>query len=356
LASPTKAKTPKPKAAPRGLTTLLLIFAVVGGILAVRRAVSPPSAPAPVGEGGAPSAPAPGGAVLPEIETMAPVVSPATPRAVGEPQAQTRARDQGVAAYQREGARALDRSEVDRALEALEAAQKLDPANSKTFRLMERAYKLKEGQESKRRLTMFRGGGGVASNFSPVLPLSGAPEASPAKGPEAPEEPWEQEYTVQPEDVLQITVFEEPDLTTKVRVSRAGQIVFPMLGQVSVSGLTVSEVQERLTDLLGADYLVHPQVQVFVDKPRNVLVTGQVRRPGSYPLSTERATTVMELVALAGGFTEDADLNGTRIIRMKNGEKQTIRVRVTDIIRKGDKEKDEIVRADDILFVPESFF
>ena len=169
-------------------------------------------------------------------------------------------------------------------------------------------------------------------------------------------EPWEQEYTVQPEDVLQITVFEEPDLTTKARVSRKGQVVFPMLGPVPVAGLTVSEVQQKLTDLLGQDYLVHPQVQVFVDKPRNVFVTGQVHKPGSYPVSTEKPTTVMEIIALAGGFTQDADLNGTRIVRTKNGKKESIRVRISDIIRKGDKQKDETVRPDDIIFVPESFF
>jgi len=271
-------------------------------------------------------------------------------------QAERKERDRKVAAHQKEGLKALDRSDLNKALELLQAAQQLDPSNDKTFQLMERAYKLRDEQESKARREVFRKGQGVSSP-RPAAPPQPGPVEKPVPAPKQEQvEPWEQEYTVQPEDVLQITVFEEPDLTTKTRVSRSGQIVFPMLGQVPVMGLTVSQVQEKLTELLGKEYLVHPQVQVFVDKPRNVFVTGQVHKPGSYPVSTEKPTTVMEIVAMAGGFTEEADLNGTRIIRKHHGEKQTIRVRITDIIRKGDTEKDETVRPDDIIFVPESFF
>ena len=274
-------------------------------------------------------------------------------------QFQQKERDRQIAVEHKEALKALDRSDVNKALAALQAAQQMDLSNTKTFQLMERAYKLREEQESKVRREAFRKGQVLpgarpAASFHPAVPPE--PAVPEKQAPQEQTEPWEQEYTVQPEDVLQISVFEEPDLTTKVRVSRSGQITFPMLGQVSVTGLTVSQVQEKLTELLGKEYLVHPQVQVFVDKPRNVFVTGQVHKPGSYPVSTEKPTTVMEVVAMAGGFTEEADLNGTRIIRKHNGEKQTIRVRVTDIIRKGDKEKDETVRPDDILFVPESFF
>lgn len=164
------------------------------------------------------------------------------------------------------------------------------------------------------------------------------------------------EYTVQPEDILQITVFEEPDLATKARVSRTGEITFPLVGQVAVGGLTVGQVQEKLTQLLAEDYLVHPQVQVYIDTPRNVFVTGKVVKPGSYPISTERPATVMEMITLAGGFAEEADLNGTRIIRTEKGEKKVIHVRVSDIIREGDKGQDVTVYPEDIIYVPESFF
>jgi polysaccharide export outer membrane protein len=167
------------------------------------------------------------------------------------------------------------------------------------------------------------------------------------------------EYTIQPEDVLKITVFEEPDLTTTARVTSAGEIIFPLLGRVSVVGLTVTQVQERLTALLAADYLVNPQVQVFLDttaNPRRVFITGAVNRPGSYTISAERQTTIMEAIAMAGGFSKEAAVNKTRIVRVENGIEKTINVRISDIVKKGDKTQDVGVRPNDIIFVPESFF
>jgi polysaccharide export outer membrane protein len=165
-------------------------------------------------------------------------------------------------------------------------------------------------------------------------------------------------YTIQPEDVLQITVYEEPDLTTRARVTSRGEVTFPLLGNVPVAGLMLEQVQDKLTRLLETDYLVNPQVQVFIEsyRPLNVFVTGSVSRPGSYPIPTERPTTVMEAVAMAGGFSEEAAINKTRIIRIENGLEKTIEVRVNDIITRGDKAKDVVVYANDIIFVPESFF
>jgi polysaccharide export outer membrane protein len=167
-----------------------------------------------------------------------------------------------------------------------------------------------------------------------------------------------EEYTVQPEDVLQLTVYEEPDLTTKTRVTSSGEVTFPLLGRVAVAGLTVPQVQEKLTRLLAEDYLVNPQVQVFIDsyRPRYVFVTGAVNKPGSYSLPIERPTTVMEAITMAGGFADEASLNGTRIIRIDHGQEKTIQVKVNDIIKKGNKTEDVVVWPSDIIFVPESFF
>ncbi len=290
-------------------------------------------------------------ALNPDSQTAAELMEEAED---GRLEAEQKERERKVDEFHREGLKALSRGDTEKALEQLQAARQLDPANSKTFRLMEQAFRQKDEREAKVRREAFEKG----------EPLSGAETAQPAsqqtQGGEqtAVAESFvpEGEYSVQPDDVLQVTVFEEPDLSTRVRVARSGEITFPLLGQVQVAGMSVTQVQQKMTGLLEKDFLVHPQVQVFVDKPRNVFVTGQVHKPGSYPVSTEKSTTVMEMIALAGGFTQDADLNGTRIIRMVNGKKETIRVRVTDVVRKGDKSKDEPVRAEDIIFVPESFF
>jgi polysaccharide export outer membrane protein len=170
--------------------------------------------------------------------------------------------------------------------------------------------------------------------------------------------PSDTEYIVQPDDVLQITVYEEPSLTTKVRVTRAGDFNFPLLGRVDVNGLSVDQIEHRLTELLEKDYLVNPQVNIFIESyhPRYVFVTGAVTKPGSYPILPGQRTTVMEAITMAGGFTEEASLNNTRIIRTMANDEKTIKVHVKDIIEKGDKSKDEEVYANDVIFVPESFF
>ncbi len=165
------------------------------------------------------------------------------------------------------------------------------------------------------------------------------------------------EYRVQPEDVLQITVYEEPDLTTRARVSSDGQINIPLLGQINITAMTVGEIQEKITKALGEDYLVNPQVQVFVAeyRPRNVFVTGSVSNPGSYSLAAGKRTTIMEVIAMAGGFRQNASINSTRIIRIQNNKETTIVVKAKDIV-KGDKRKDVEILPDDVVFVPESIF
>ena len=265
-----------------------------------------------------------------------------------------------------QGEAALDRKDFEAALKIFQTAWSLKPGDPKTFRLVEKAYRLRDEMEMKKRRQAYREGSRNGWNTTPFeRPPAGKPQAPRQEGaspgtaeqePMSGSRPEGGEYTVQPEDVLQVTVFEEPDLTTKVRVIRTGEITYPLLGKVRVAGMTVDQVQEKLTELLERDYLVHPQVQVFIDKPRNVFVSGQVHRPGSYPVSVEKATTVMEVISLAGGFTQDADLNGTRIIRMENGQKKTLRVRLADVVNKGDKGQDTVVQPEDIVFVPESFF
>jgi polysaccharide export outer membrane protein len=168
----------------------------------------------------------------------------------------------------------------------------------------------------------------------------------------------EPDYRLQPEDVLCITVYEQPDLETKTRISSTGEITFPLLGKIEVTSLTVSELRDKIEALLAADYLVNPQVQVFIEEYhlKQVSVLGAVRKPGKYDMYTERETTVLEAIAMAGGFTDVANINGTRIIRKDNGQECTIAVKVSDITKKGMKESDLPLNPGDIVFVPESFF
>ena len=167
-----------------------------------------------------------------------------------------------------------------------------------------------------------------------------------------------EEYKIDTGDVLTITVYEQQDLTTKARVDSRGEITFPLLGNVHVSGLTIDEVGKLITTLLEKDYLVNPQVNVFIETyhPKKVFVMGFVNRPGEYELTKDRPTTFLEAITMAGGFKQGAAQNGTKVIRTEDGKEVTIPVRVTDITEKGDKEKDIPLKPGDIIVVPESFF
>ncbi|MCX5680905.1 MAG: polysaccharide export protein [Candidatus Omnitrophica bacterium] len=166
------------------------------------------------------------------------------------------------------------------------------------------------------------------------------------------------EYIIGPENVLQIDVYYgKPDdkISQKVRVSSDGQITFPLLGEVQVSGLTVSELEKKLTDLLEKDYLVNPQVTVFIEEYSNVSILGEVDKPGSYPIKGKM--TVVELISAAGGFTKIASPNEVKVIRtMSDGTKQETRVRVYNIMRRGNQKDDIQLQSGDVVVVPESLF
>jgi polysaccharide export outer membrane protein len=118
--------------------------------------------------------------------------------------------------------------------------------------------------------------------------------------------PADADYRVGPGDVLEIEVYDDPDLSGLVTVQHGGEISFPLLGDVAVSGLTAREVRETLTRLLAKDYLVDPQVAVKVKEHRSQWVTlvGEVQRPGKYFLQGSK--TLLELLTEAGGFTPQA--------------------------------------------------
>ena len=166
------------------------------------------------------------------------------------------------------------------------------------------------------------------------------------------------EYRLQPTDVITITVHGQPDLTTKTRVSADGSISFPLIGKVGTAGLTVQELEQKIKAMLEKDYLVTAQVLVFIESyhERQVSVMGEVTNPGKFNMPGEKDLTLMQAVAMAGGFTKHADITKTRIMRIENDEKKTIVINVKEITEKGQKDKDIVLNPEDIVFVPESFF
>jgi len=166
------------------------------------------------------------------------------------------------------------------------------------------------------------------------------------------------QYKLQPSDIITITVHGQPDLTTKTRVASDGNISFPLVGTVKAEGLTVQELELSLKALLEEKYLVSAPVLIFIEEyhPRQVSVVGEVTKPGKYDMPQEKAMTLVEAIAMAGGFTKDAQIEKVKIMRTENSKQKVITVNVKEITIKGRQDKDVVLKPDDVIVVPESFF
>jgi polysaccharide export outer membrane protein len=134
------------------------------------------------------------------------------------------------------------------------------------------------------------------------------------------------EYRIAPQDVLEVTVFRVPDLSKTVPVSGSGRISMPLIGEVQAAGLTVAELETDIAAKLAADYLQSPDVSVFVKDAvsQRVTVEGAVNSPGVYP--TDGATTLLRVVALAGGLDRIADTRGVVFFRTIAGTRQAAKI------------------------------
>jgi polysaccharide export outer membrane protein len=156
--------------------------------------------------------------------------------------------------------------------------------------------------------------------------------------------------------VLKIVVYENDDLTTTVRVSGENVIVVPLIGRVDVNGLNISQIADKIKDLLADGYLVDPHVSIFIEefRSRNVTVLGNVGKPGLYELSEE--TTLLELLSKAGGVSEDAGSQAI-IKRRQPSDKNTlqiIRIDLQRLLEEGDTSVNVTVRDQDSVFIPKA--
>jgi polysaccharide export outer membrane protein len=161
------------------------------------------------------------------------------------------------------------------------------------------------------------------------------------------------DYALGPGDVVRITVFQNPDLTTETRVSEAGTITFPLIGSVGAGGQPAAQVERVVAQKLREGGFVNrPQVNVVVTqfKSMQVSVLGQVNRPGKYPLEQSQ-NRLTEVLAVAGGVTALGSDTVTLITR-ENGKEVKIDVDLPAIINSVDKGKDVVLKNGDVIFVP----
>lgn len=160
------------------------------------------------------------------------------------------------------------------------------------------------------------------------------------------------EYTVGDGDVLAINVYENADLSTTVRVSANDTIRVPLIGEVNVKNLTVSQVAAKIEKLLADGYLVRPQVDVFIKEHRSkkAIILGQIKNPGLYEL--RGGTTLLEFISTAGGVT--AEVGNTATIKRKTkaaGEEDQIVVDLESLIKMGQTSLNVSIRDGDSVYI-----
>jgi polysaccharide export outer membrane protein len=158
------------------------------------------------------------------------------------------------------------------------------------------------------------------------------------------------EYVIGAEDKLSIRVFEVKELSTdEETVDATGQIELPLIGRLTAAGKTTQQLQDEIAQRLGERYLQSPQVAVLVvdSASQKVTVEGEVKTPGVYQMKGR--TTLMEVIAMAGGPADDADLHKVAVIREDGGVR---RAAVCDYERiQLGHQVDPSLRGDDIVVV-----
>lgn len=165
------------------------------------------------------------------------------------------------------------------------------------------------------------------------------------------------DYHISSTDLISVTVYQDADMSRKVRVNANGTISLPLVGAVKVGGMTLIEAQGAIEAKLGK-YLVNPQASLFIEEYGNktIFVMGEVAKPGSYPIPTESRMTVLEAISTAGGFTPVAAQDRARVLRNVSGKSITYTINTKEITQQGQKEKDMVLEPNDVIYVPQSFF
>jgi polysaccharide export outer membrane protein len=201
-------------------------------------------------------------------------------------------------------------------------------------------------------------GTGRTGGPAPVQSLPGQPAtpgeaASSDQGAAAAAQEATNEYRIGPGDVVKISVYNNPDLAMETEVTQGGRISFPLIGEVTLGGLTRGQAEKAISDRLGKGGFVpdaHVNLMVTQYRSRQVSVMGEVNKPGTYSIS--RATSVAEVLAMACGISQKGGSLVTVIRRTSDGSAQRYELDVRKLLNSGDLSGNGLVDKDDIVFVP----
>ena len=158
-------------------------------------------------------------------------------------------------------------------------------------------------------------------------------------------------YVIQPNDVLEIFVWNESDLSRQVRVRPDGRISFPLVQDLKAVGLTPEELKLAAEERLS-EYLESPNVTVIVESIEHysIFVTGLVNSPGEF--TSENSLTVLQALSLAGGFQEYADKSNVRVFRTYGKENVIFEFDYDDVIKGKKTHQNIVLRSGDVVVVP----
>jgi polysaccharide export outer membrane protein len=161
------------------------------------------------------------------------------------------------------------------------------------------------------------------------------------------------DYRIGPSDLLEISVFQVPELNRTVRVNTRGALTLPLIGEIQAGGLTGQQLEALIGQKLEATYLQDPQVSVFIKEfiSQRVTVSGNVNRAGVFPISGR--TTLMQVIAMAGGLDKLANEGDIKVIRdRRNGTRDVLNYDLAPI-RDGEL-ADPVVHTSDVIVVGKS--
>lgn len=159
------------------------------------------------------------------------------------------------------------------------------------------------------------------------------------------------DYVIGPEDVLTVVFWREKDMSGDFGVRPDGKISLPLINEVRASGLTPDQLRVELTEA-AAKYIEDPTVSVVVKaiNSRKVFITGMVAKPGPYPLTGP--TTVLQLIATAGGLHEYADSKNVSIMRTENARQTRLRFNYKDVSKGKNLKQNIELKPGDTIIVP----
>ncbi|HZE22974.1 MAG TPA: polysaccharide biosynthesis/export family protein [Blattabacteriaceae bacterium] len=158
-------------------------------------------------------------------------------------------------------------------------------------------------------------------------------------------------YLVGDSDVIHVNVWKEPEVSQTVVVRTDGNISLPLINEVKVSGMTPLQIQDLVAEKLKG-FLNNPQVTVTVIEIRSkrAFITGEVSRPGTYSLNAQ--TTVLQLIAQAGGFTPFAKKDSIVVLRTEDGRQSRLKFKYKEVVQGKKTEQNIALHPGDTVVVP----